>query len=327
MSIGFTRRMRASLFGLALCALSNSATAQVYPTKPIRLIVPFAPGGTSELVARTVGAEMSKGLGQQIVIENKPGGAGNIAMQEVARADPDGYTLIMGHIGSLAVNPYMFAKLPFDVDRDFVPITLLVKVPSIFVVHESVPARNLNEFIALAKKEPGKLFYGSAGNGSAGHLAFEYLKLVAGIDVAHVPYKGTGPNVTDLVAGRTHASAAGTPPFMPHVKSGKLRVIAVGTTQRLDVLPDVATVAEQGFPGFETSQWYGLIAPAKTPEAVITRLSSEAAKAAQAQVVKERFALDNGFAIGSTPSEFAAFIKQEQSRWSDVVRKAGIKAD
>ncbi|MFN0306156.1 MAG: Bug family tripartite tricarboxylate transporter substrate binding protein [Burkholderiales bacterium] len=327
MSRRTSRRGCAFLSALALCVLSSWVGAQAYPTKPIRLIVPFAPGGTSELVARTVGAEMSKGLGQQIVIENKPGGAGNIAMLEVARADPDGYTLIMGHIGSLAVNPYMFAKLPFDVDRDFVPITLLVKVPSIFVVHESVPARSLGEFIALAKKEPGKLFYGSAGNGSAGHLAFEYLKLVASIDVAHVPYKGTGPKVTDLVAGRTHASAAGTPPFMPHVKSGKLRVIAVGTTQRLDVLPDVATVAEQGFPGFETSQWYGLIAPAKTPEAVITRLSSEAAKAARVQVVKERFALDNGFAIGSTPSEFAAFIKQEQARWSEVVRKAGIKAD
>jgi tripartite-type tricarboxylate transporter receptor subunit TctC len=317
--------MRFSLFVAAL--LAWPVAAQTYPTKPIRLVVPFAPGGTSELVARTVGAEMSKGLGQQIVIENKPGGAGNIAMHEVARADPDGYTLIMGHVGSLAVNPYMFAKLPFDVDRDFMPVTLLVKVPSIFVVHESVTAKNLKEFIALAKKEPGRLFYGSAGNGSAGHLAFEYLKLVAGIDVAHVPYKGTGPNVIDLVAGRTHASAAGTPPFMPHVKTGKLRVIAVGTAQRLDVLPDVPTVAEQGFAGFETSQWYGLIAPAKTPESVIQRLSAEALKAAQSPVVKERFATDNALAIGSTPAEFAAFIKLEQARWSEVVRKAGIKAD
>ncbi len=312
---------------VAMLGMSGAVFGQIYPTKPIRLVVPFAPGGTSELVARTVGTEMSKGLGQQIVIENKPGGAGNIAMAEVARADPDGYTLILGHIGSLAVNPYMFAKLPFDVDRDFAPISLLVKVPSIFVVHESVPVKNLTEFIAMAKKDPGKLFYGSAGNGSAGHLAFEYLKLVAGIEVAHVPYKGTGPNVIDLVAGRTHASAAGTPPFMPHVKSGKLRVIAVGTPQRLEVLPDVPTVAEQGFPGFETSQWYGLIAPAKTPEHVITRLSSEAAKAAQAQGVKERFAVDSGLAVGSTPAQFAAFIKTEQARWSEVVRKAGIKAD
>jgi tripartite-type tricarboxylate transporter receptor subunit TctC len=316
-----------TLVWLLVAALAGPVIAQSYPTKPIRLIVPFAPGGTSELVARTVGAEMSKGLGQQIVIENRPGGAGNIAMHEVARAEPDGYTLILGHVGSLAVNPYMFAKLPFDVDRDFVPVTLLVKVPSIFVVHESVAVKSLKEFIALAKKEPGKLFYGSAGNGSAGHLAFEYLKLVAGIDVAHVPYKGTGPNVIDLVAGRTHASAAGTPPFMPHVKSGKLRVIAVGTAQRLEVLPDVPTVAEQGFPGFETSQWYGLIAPAKTPEPIISRLSAEALKAAQSPIVKERFAVDSGLAIGSTPAEFAAFIKLEQGRWSEVVRKAGIKAD
>lgn len=311
-----------------VCTLAaGAALAQPYPHKPIRLVVPFAPGGTSEIVARTVSAEMSKGLGQQVVVENKPGGAGNVAMQEVVRAEPDGYTLILGHIGTLAVNPYMFAKLPYDADKDFVPVSLLVKVPSIFVVHESVPAKNLQEFVALARKEPGKLFYGSAGNGSAGHLAFEYLKLAAKIDVAHVPYKGTGPNVTDLVAGRTHASAAGTPPFMPHVKSGKLRVIAVGTPQRLDVLPEVPTVAEQGYPGFETSQWYGLIAPAKTPEPVIKRLADEAARAAKVPAVQERFALDSGIAIGSTPAEFAEFIRREQARWSEVVRKANVRAD
>jgi tripartite-type tricarboxylate transporter receptor subunit TctC len=316
-----------TLAALLTLALLGSAQAQTYPTKPIRLVVPFAPGGSSSIVARSVAVEMEKGLGQPIIIDNKPGGGGNVAMQEVARAEPDGYTLIIGHIGSLAVNPYMYSKLPFDTDRDFTAVSLLAMVPSIFVVHESVPAKNMREFVALAKSQPGKLYYGSAGNGSAGHLAMEYLKQTAGIEIQHVPYKGTGPNLTDLIAGRTQATAAGTPPLMPHVKSGKLRVIAVGAGKRLASLPDVPTVAEQGYPGFETTQWYGLNAPAKTPEAIIKRLADEAAKAAHRPSVKERFAADDAEAVGSTPAEYAAFIKHEQARWSKVVRAANIKAD
>jgi tripartite-type tricarboxylate transporter receptor subunit TctC len=318
-----TRFFVAALAGL----LSFAAQAQSWPTKPIRLLVPFAPGGTSSIVARSVGAEMEKGLGQPIIIDNRPGGGGNVAMQEVARAEPDGYTLIIGHIGTLAVNPFMFEKLPFDTNGDFAPVSLLAKVPNIFVVHADVPAKDLREFVALAKRQPGKLNYGSAGNGSAGHLAIEYLKLVAGIDLVHVPYKGTGPNLIDLVAGRTQATSAGTPPLLPHVKSGKLRVIAVGSPQRLSILPDVGTVAEQGYPGFETTQWYGLNAPAKTPAAIIKRLSEEAAKAAKHPSVQERFAVDNAEGIGSTPQEYADFIAKEQVRWGDVVRKAGIKAN
>ena len=314
------------LFAASLL-LAVPAHAQTWPTKPIRLVVPFAPGGSSSIVARTLAAEMEKGLGQPIVVENKPGGGGNVAMHEVARADPDGYTLIIGHVGSLAVNPYMYSKLPYDVDKDFAAVSLLATVPAIFVVHADVAAKDLREFIALAKKEPGKLYYGSAGNGSAGHLAMEYLKQATGIDIVHVPYKGTGPNLTDLIAGRTQAASAGTPPLMPHVKSGKLRVIAVGTTKRLPTLPEVPTVAEQGYPGFETSQWYGLNAPARTPSAVIQRLATEAAKAAKDQKVQERFAADDAEAIGSGPAEYAAFIRKEQERWSKVVRTANIKAD
>ena len=317
------RLLAAALAGLLACA----AHADTWPSKPIRLLVPFAPGGTSSIVARSIAAEMSKTLGQEIYIDNKPGGGGNVAMQEAARAEPDGYTLIIGHIGTLAVNPFMFDKLPFDTNRDFAAVSLLAKVPSIFVVHADVPAKDLREFIALAKKQPGKLYYGSAGNGSAGHLAMEYLKLVAGIDIVHVPYKGTGPNLIDLVAGRTQAAAAGTPPLLPHVKAGKLRVIAVGSPQRLSVLPDVATVAEQGYPGFETTQWYGLNAPAKTPEAIIRRLADEAGKAARLPSVSERFAVDNAEAVGSTPQEYAEFITREQARWGEVVRKAHIKAN
>jgi tripartite-type tricarboxylate transporter receptor subunit TctC len=303
-----TRIIVAALAGL----LSLAAQAQAWPTKPIRLVVPFAPGGTSSIVARSIAAEMSKGLGQEVYIENKGGGGGNVAMQDVARAEPDGYTLIIGHIGSLAVNPYMYDDLSFDTNRDFAPVSLLAKVPSIFVVNAEVPAKDLREFVALAKQQPGKLFYGSAGNGSAGHLAIEYLKLVAGIDIVHVPYKGTGPNLLDLVAGRTQATAAGTPPLMPHVKAGKLRVIAVGSPNRLPTLPEVATVAEQGYPGFETTQWYGLNAPAKVPAAIIKRLAEEAAKAAKNPAVAERFKLDDAEAVGSTPDEYAIFIASEQ---------------
>jgi tripartite-type tricarboxylate transporter receptor subunit TctC len=317
----------AVLAAAACCAAAAPAQPSAYPSKPIRLVVPFAPGGSSSIVARAFSAEMSKGLGQQFVVENKPGAGGNIAMEEVAKAEPDGYTLIIGHVGTLAMNPYMFENLPYDANKDFRPVSLFAKVPTIFVVHESVPVKNLREFVALAKKEPGKLNYGSAGNGSAGHLAIEYLKLVSGIDIQHVPYKGTGPNLIDLVAGRTQFSAAGTPPFMPHVKSGKLRVVAVGTTRRLPILPDVGTVAEQGYPGFETSQWYGLNAPAKTPDAVVNRLAAESAKAARSEALEKQLEPDSAEAVGSTPKEFAAYIAAEQTRWKEVVQKAHVKVE
>jgi tripartite-type tricarboxylate transporter receptor subunit TctC len=305
--------------------LPLAAQAQSWPTKPIRLLVPFAPGGTSSIVARAVAVEMEKGLGQPIIIDNRPGGGGNVAMQEAARAEPDGYTLIIGHIGTLAVNPFMFEKLPFDTNGDFAPVSLLAKVPNIFVVHADVPAKNLREFVALAKKQPGKLYYGSAGNGSAGHLAIEYLKLVAGIDIVHVPYEGTGPQ-THRSPRRPDRGVLGRRRRSPR-QVGKLHAIAVGSPQRIHSLPEVGTVAEQGYPGFETTQWYGLMAPAKTPDAVVALLAKEAAKAAKTPAVAERFAADDAIAVGSTPAEFAAFIKQEQTRWSEVVRKAGIKAD
>jgi len=314
------------IFLLALLFACN-AYAQTYPNKPIRLVVPFAPGGSSSIVARSVAAEMSKGLGQEIYIENKGGGGGNLAMHDVARADADGYTLIIGHVGSLAMTPFMTPNLGYDVNRDFAPVSLLAKVPNIFVVHADVAAKNLREFVQLAKSKPGQLYYGSAGNGSAGHLAMEYLKLVSGMDLQHVPYKGTGPNLVDLVAGRTHATSAGTPPLVPHVKSGRLRVIAVGTPQRLASLPDTPTVAEQGYPGFETSQWYGLNAPAKTPPAIVKRLADEAAKAVKSPAVIERFKADDAESVGSTPQEYADYIAKEQVRWKDVIQKAGVKAD
>ena len=322
-----TRLVTKLAFALAAgaFALALPASAQTFPTKPIRLVVPFAPGGSSEIIARTVAQKMSESMGQQVIVDNKPGGAGNIAMQEVARAAPDGYTLILGHIGTLAVNPYMFAKLPYDVNKDFIPISLLAKVPTVYVVNADLPVKDLKDLVALARQR--EVFYGSAGNASAGHLATEYLKLSIKAPLTHVPYKGTGPQLQDLLGGRTDASAAGVPALLQHIKSGKLRAIAVGNPQRVPTLPDVQTVAEQGYPGFETSQWYGLIGPAGIPEAIVKRLADEAAKAVRSKEVQEKFAADSATGIGDTPAEFAAFIKVEQARWERVVKAAGIKAD
>lgn len=318
--------LQAGLAGAA-GSLSWPARAQSnWPARSIRLVVPFAPGGSSEIVARATAHELTKTLGQTVYVENKPGGGGNIAMGEVARAD-DQHTLILGHIGTLAVNPFIYDKLPFDTNRDFKPITLLAKVPSLYVVHPDVPARNLKEFVALVRNKPGQLNYGSAGNGSAGHLAMEYLKMAANLFLVHVPYRGTGPQLTDLLAGRLEAASVGAPAIMQFIKAGKLRCIATGSKERLPQLPDVPTVAEQGFPGFEMTQWYGLSAPASMAQSHIDKLAVEAAKAIRSVSSKERLSADAAEAVGNTPAQFAQFIAQEQQRWKAVVARAKIKPD
>ena len=322
------RRQLLALSGAAALAAPPSVFAQsAWPTKPVRFVVPFAPGGTSEIVARSVAAELTKQLGQSVYVENKPGGAGVTAMSEVAKAAPDGHTMILGHVGTLAVNPYMLKNQPYDVNRDFIPVTLLAKVPNVFVIHPDVPAKNFREFVDYVKKHPGELNYGSAGNGSAGHLAMEYLKLVTGMYITHIPYRGTGPQLTDLLAGRTQASSAGLPALGAHIRAGKLRAIAVGTQQRISLLPDVPTVAEMGFKDFETSQWYGILVPAGTPPEVVKKIQEESYKALKSSAVTERFATDNAVGGGGSSADFAAFIKREQKIWSDIVKRAGIKAD
>jgi tripartite-type tricarboxylate transporter receptor subunit TctC len=323
------RELIAAAVAAGTAALLPSALqAQTqWPTKSIRFLVPFAPGGTSEIVARSVAAELTRQLGQTVYVENKPGGAGVVAMSEAARAAPDGYTIILGHVGTLAVNPYMLANQPYDVNKDFIPVTLLAKVPNVFVIHPEVPAKNFKEFVAYVKANPGKLSYGSAGNASAGHLAMEYLKLVTGMFITHIPYRGTGPQLTDLLAGRTQASSAGLPALGAHIRAGKLRAIAVGTQHRISALPDVPTVAEMGFKDFETSQWYGILAPAGTPPDVVKKLQEESYKALKSSAVTERFATDNAVGGGGPSSEFAAFIAREQKIWKEIVKQAQIKAD
>jgi tripartite-type tricarboxylate transporter receptor subunit TctC len=319
--------LQAAAVATASIAAPAAFAAEAWPSKPIRFVVPFAPGGTSEVVARSVAVELTKQLGVSVYVENKPGGAGVVAMQDVAKSAPDGHTLILTHVGTLAVNPYMLENQPYDVNKDFAPVTLLAKVPNVFVIHPDVPAKNFKEFVAYAKANPGKLNYGSAGNASAGHLAMEYLKLVTGMFMTHIPYRGTGPQLTDLLAGRTQASSAGMPALGAHIRAGKLRAIAVGTQKRIPSMPDVPTVAEMGFPNFETSQWYGIHVPAGTPPDIIKRLQEESQKALASSGVTARFATDNAVAGGYPSTEYAKFIAGEQKIWKDIVKRAQIKAD
>jgi tripartite-type tricarboxylate transporter receptor subunit TctC len=322
------RQWIGSSLAAGLSTLPWSAIAQSnWPSKPVRFVVPFVPGGTSDIVARTVANELTKQLSQPVLIDNKSGGGGVPAMQEVARAAADGHTLILGHVGSLAVNPYIFANTGYDVNRDFAPVTLLAKVPSLFVIHPDVPARNFTEFVAYVRRNPGRLNYGSAGNASAGHLAMEYLKLATDMFITHIPYRGTGPALTDLLAGRTQAFSAGTPALLPYIRSGKLRAIATGTPQRLPSLPDVPTVAEMGYKGFESVQWYGVMAPGATPPDTIKRIQDECRKALRSTTITERFASEDAVIGGEPAAEFAAFISQQQKLWKDVVLKARIKPD
>lgn len=314
--------------GAAACTGLLAGRAQAaddsWPGKPVRFVVPFAPGGSSEIVARSTAAELSKLMGQNVFVENKPGAAGNIAMQDVARAD-DQHTIILGHIGTLAVNPYIFDKLPYDPKKDFVPVSLLAKVPSLYVVHPDLPVKNIAELVAYAKKNPGRLSYGSAGNGSAGHLAFEYLKMTADIFMLHVPYRGTGPMMQDLLAGRLDAASVGASALLPFIKAGKVRCIATGSTARLPQLPDVPTVAEQGFAGFEMTQWYGMLAPASMPRPHVDKLAAACAKAVKAPDALKRLQGDAAEPIGSTPEQFAQFIAVEQGRWQKVLKRAQVK--
>jgi tripartite-type tricarboxylate transporter receptor subunit TctC len=313
--------------GAASLGLPGMARAAWNPVKPIRLVVPFAPGGSSEIVARAVAAELTTALGQSVFVENKPGGAGTIAMTDVKNSAPDGHTLILGHIGTLAVNPFAMDRQPYDVNKDFTPLTLLARVPNALAVHPSLPVKDMKEFIAYVRSKPGQVNYGSAGNGSAGHLVMEYFKMVSNTFLIHIPYRGTGPMLQDVLAGRVECTFNGLPPLSPHIKAGKLRPLAIGTARRLTSQPDVPTVAELGFKDFESSQWYGLMGPAGMPADVVGRLSAETNKVLRSSGVLQRLAQDDATAGGGTPAEFTAFIRKEQDRWKQVVARAKIKVE
>jgi tripartite-type tricarboxylate transporter receptor subunit TctC len=323
--------MSAILRALALVVLCATATfgvqAQAWPSKPVRIVVPFPPGGPADLLPRLLGPRLTEIWGQPVVVENKPGAGGNIGMDTVAKAAPDGYTLVVGPNGNLVVNPHLYAKLPYDVTRDFVPITLIATFSNVLVVNPDVPAKTVAELIALAKAKPGTVSYGSPGTGSQPHLGGEFLKLMAGIDIVHVPYNGTAPALKDLLGGQITFMFAQTSAALPQIQSGKLRALGVASPRRATLLPDVPTIAESGLPGFEAVSWYALLAPAGTPKEIVTKVQADFARVLQMPDVREKLVAQGGDPVGNTPEQLAAQLKSESARYADVVKRANIKAE
>jgi len=320
-------RPAAALFLLA--ALVAGAHGQTWPSRPVKLIVPFPPGGSTDILARALGHGLSAELAQAVIIDNRPGAGGSIGAEAAAKAAPDGYTIMMGHLGTLAVNPGIYKNLPYDPRKSFAPVCLMAIVPSVLVVNPSLPVRTVPELIAYAKKHPGKLSYGSAGLGSTSHLTTEYFKLAAGIDVLHVPYKGVGPMLTDLVSGQLSMGLNGAPAVMPHVTSGRLRALGVSSLKRLPSLPQVPTIdeacAESGLRGFEANGWYGIVAPAGTAPRILRTLNSEIRHAMGTPEMLARLDAEGAIPAGGMPEEFGAFIASEIIRWGAVLKKAGIE--
>jgi tripartite-type tricarboxylate transporter receptor subunit TctC len=310
----------------ALMAASCAAGAQGYPAKPIRIIVPFSAGGAADLLTRMVGQRLQEAWGQGVIVENRTGANGNIGMEAVAKAAPDGYTLLQAPNGNVVVNPNLFAKLPYEI-KDFAPITMIAKVENILVVNPGVPAKSVRELVTLAGAQPGKLSFVSPGVGSQAHLGGELLKLAAKIDIVHVPYKGVGPALNDLIGGQVTMMFAALPSALPHIKSGKLRALGLASLQRSAALPDMPTVAEQGFPGLEAVSWYSLLAPAGTPREIIDRVQGEVARMLAQPETREKLAGIGATAVGNTPEQFAAMIREESARYAELFKKANIRAE
>jgi len=313
-----------TLTAVALAVASAGIEAQNYPTRPIRLVVASSAGGGSDLLARTLGVKMSEDLGQQIVVDNRGGASGVIGTDIVAKALPDGYTLLIIQ-PSLTINPSMIRKLPYDAAKDFTPISLVVDAAQMIVVNAAVPAKNVQELIALAKAKPGGLIFGSPGVGTSPHLTAELFKLKAGVDMPQVLFKGAGPAYVSLISGEVAAMVSTVLSALSHVKSGKIRALAVTTNKRTAVLPDLPTMMESGVPDFDTSQWFGILGPARTPRAIVDRLNQSIARSSTSPDVKARFAAEGVEVVNSSPEEFAAVIKRELVQWAEVIKAAGIQ--
>ena len=318
--LALTASLTASL-SVAQTAASN------YPQKPIRMIVPFTPGGSTDILARSIGQELSKAWGQSVIIENIAGAGGSIGADKAAKSPADGYTLLMGHIGTLAVNPSLYPKLPYNPVKDFAPVAWVARVPNVLVVNPNVPAKNVQELVALAKSKPGQLSYGSGGNGSAANLATEYFKMQTETAILHIPYRGTAPAVTDLMGGQIQMLFTGAPAVMGQVKSGQLRALAVSSPKRLDALPDLPTVAEAGYKNFEADQWYGVVAPAGTPRDIVLKLNQQINLALNSAELKKRLTTEGAVATPETPEAFGKLIAQEIDRWRPVITSGRVKAD
>jgi tripartite-type tricarboxylate transporter receptor subunit TctC len=321
-------RRLALIFAALFAVLAPAAaSAQTFPVRPIKIVVPFPPGGTPDILSRVLGNAATRILGQQIVVENRPGAGGNVAMDLVARAAPDGYTLIMGTIGTCAMNPFLYSGLRFDVERDFAPVMLVGSISNVLAVHPSVPAKSVKELVALAKARPDGLTYASSGYGSSLHIAGELLKSEAGVQIRHVPYKGSQPALMDVMAGQADLMFDNMPSILPHVQSGRLRPLAVTGTKRSKALPNVPTMAESGYPGFVVTPWFGLLAPAKTPANIVLKLNQAFNEAMKDATVRQRFAeieLEPG---NGMPEAYRTLIRSEAARWGKLIRDRNIKAE
>ena len=321
------RRRRALAVLLASIAVPGRVLAQAWPGRPVRLIVPFPPGGSTDILGRSIAQKLQEALGQPFVVENKGGAGGSIGATEAARAAPDGYTLLMGHIGTLAVNPSLYPDLAYDSMRSFAPVTLIARVPNVLVVNPGVPANDVRQLIALAKSKPGALRYASGGNGSAAHLAMEYFKLRTQTDIGHIPYRGTSPAVVDVIAGQVEMIMTGVPAVIEHVKAGKLRALGVSSRMPVASMPGVPTIAASGVPDFEAIQWYGIVAPTRTPPAVIALLNAEIGRALQTPALKSRLDAEGAEAAPTTPEAFGALIADEVARWKPVVEQSRMRPE
>jgi tripartite-type tricarboxylate transporter receptor subunit TctC len=322
-----TAAAAAALVALVASTLPLAASAQPWPNKPIRLIVPSPPGDGSDLMARAIGQKLSEALGQQVVVDNRTGAGGRVGAELAAKAPPDGYTLIMGNAGSHAINGALYKDLPFDLERDFVPITQVMRAPNVLVINPSLGVGNVRELIVLYKANPGKYSYGSGGNGSSAHLSAELFKAMAGVDVVHVPYKGATPALTDVIAGQVAMFIGNLPPAMGHIKSGRVKALAVTTAQRSALVPELPTMAESGLPGYETVAWFGLFAPAGTPKEIVARIATETAKIVQQPDIRERIAGLGGEPVGNSPEAFAAIQRVDLAKWKKLVADAKVTVD
>ena len=320
------KRLRITLAALLLCTAALSL-AQSYPARPVRLIAPSTPGDAPDVIARLIALRLSPVLGQPVVVENRPGAGGVIGSEVAAKSAPDGYTLIMGNAGSHGINAAVYSKLPYDIQRDFAPVSQVAIAPNVMVINPAIPAKSVAEFIAYAKSQPGKLSYASGGNGSSAHMSMELFKAMSGVDIQHVPYKGSSPALTDVMAGQVAVFIGNMPPTVPLVKAGKLRALAVTTKARSALMPELPTISEAGLPGFETVAWFGVLAPTGTPPEIVKKLSTEIGKIARSPEMREKLLAMGAEPIGGTPGEFKAVIDSDIAKWKALAQKEGIKVD